>query len=109
MIWDDARFIGFDFESSGTLPEHALQPWRLDAGDFWATSMSIIRREGNALVTDGSKLFPSVDDMRAFLIKAIAIALVRHPRVNAYWNNGAVTARTTNHIALAALTASPRP
>lgn len=37
-----------------------------------------------------------------FLIKAIAIALVRHPRVNAYWNNGAVTARTTAHVALAA-------
>lgn len=37
-----------------------------------------------------------------FLIKAIALALVRHPRVNAYWDNGAVTARTTQHIALAA-------
>jgi pyruvate dehydrogenase E2 component (dihydrolipoamide acetyltransferase) len=37
-----------------------------------------------------------------FLIKAIAIALVRHPRVNAYWHNGAVIARTTAHVALAA-------
>ncbi len=37
-----------------------------------------------------------------FLIKAIAIALVRHPRVNAYWDNGAVVSRTTQHIALAA-------
>ncbi len=37
-----------------------------------------------------------------FLLKAIAIALVRHPRVNAYWDNGAVVPRTTQHIALAA-------
>jgi pyruvate dehydrogenase E2 component (dihydrolipoamide acetyltransferase) len=36
-----------------------------------------------------------------FLIKAIAIALVRHPQVNAYSNNGAVIPRTTAHVALA--------
>ncbi len=37
-----------------------------------------------------------------FLIKAIAIALVRHPRVNAYWEDGAIVPRSTQHIALAA-------
>ncbi len=37
-----------------------------------------------------------------FLIKAIAIALVRHPRVNAYWQDGAVHPRATQHVALAA-------
>ncbi len=37
-----------------------------------------------------------------FIIKAIALALVRHPRVNAYWDNGAVVPRATQHIALAA-------
>mgnify|MGYP003870374659 CR=1 FL=1 len=36
------------------------------------------------------------------LIKAIAIALTRHPRVNAYWNDGVITPRITNHVALAA-------
>ncbi|MBI2687244.1 MAG: 2-oxo acid dehydrogenase subunit E2 [Acidobacteria bacterium] len=37
-----------------------------------------------------------------FLIKAIAVALTRHPRINAYWHNGAVVPRTTHHVALAA-------
>lgn len=37
-----------------------------------------------------------------FLLKAIAIALVRHPRVNAYWADGAVVPRATQHVALAA-------
>lgn len=37
-----------------------------------------------------------------FLIKAIAIALARHPRVNAYWADGAVVPRATQHVALAA-------
>ncbi len=37
-----------------------------------------------------------------FIIKAIALALVRHPRVNAYWDNGAIVPRATQHIAIAA-------
>lgn len=37
-----------------------------------------------------------------FLIKAIALALVRHARVNAYWDGAGVTPRVTQHIALAA-------
>jgi pyruvate dehydrogenase E2 component (dihydrolipoamide acetyltransferase) len=36
-----------------------------------------------------------------FLLKAIAIALTRHPKVNAYWDNGAVLPRSTQHVALA--------
>lgn len=36
-----------------------------------------------------------------FLLKAIAIALTRHPKVNAYWENGAVVPRATQHVALA--------
>lgn len=72
MIWDDNKVVAFDFETSGTLPEYALQPWRYATGDAWVTSMSVIRRDGNRLVPDGSKLFPGVDDMRAFLERAIA-------------------------------------
>lgn len=37
-----------------------------------------------------------------FLIKAIALALVRHAKVNAYWDGTGVTPRVTQHIALAA-------
>ena len=36
------------------------------------------------------------------LLQAISLALTRHPRVNAYWSNGAVALRTTRHVALAA-------
>ncbi|MBY0507850.1 MAG: 2-oxo acid dehydrogenase subunit E2 [Bryobacteraceae bacterium] len=36
------------------------------------------------------------------LLKAIALALTRHPRVNAYWANDGVVARVTHHVALAA-------
>lgn len=36
------------------------------------------------------------------LLKAISLALTRHPRVNAYWANDAVIARVTHHVALAA-------
>jgi hypothetical protein len=71
MIWDDARTVAFDFESSGQLPEYALQPWRLHQGKFWATSISVIMRT-TSLTPWMSKLWPSVDDMRAFLEAAIA-------------------------------------
>jgi DNA polymerase I-like protein with 3'-5' exonuclease and polymerase domains len=70
MIWDDAHTVAFDFESSGQLPEYALQPWRLHQGKFWATSISVIMRT-TSLTPWMSKLWPSVDDMRAFLEAAI--------------------------------------
>lgn len=74
MIWDDARTVAFDFETSGQLPEYALQPWRMKQGLFWTTSISVIRRSDaeSRLVPWMSKIFPSVDDMRSFLETAIA-------------------------------------
>ncbi len=71
MIWDDHKIVAFDYETSGTLPEYALQPWRHAAGDFWATSMSIMRYDGERLVSGGGKLFPTAEDIRAFLEQAI--------------------------------------
>lgn len=38
------KLIAFDFETSGTLPEYALQPWRMTRGDAWVTSMAAVRR-----------------------------------------------------------------
>lgn len=70
MIWDDARIVATDFETSGSLPEYALQPWRFDKGDFWPTSISVIRHHGS-LCPDGSKLWPKPHDARAFLLAAI--------------------------------------
>jgi DNA polymerase I-like protein with 3'-5' exonuclease and polymerase domains len=71
MIWSDAKNVAFDFETSGELPEYALQPWRLAQGKFWATSISVIRHTGARLEPWMSKQFPTVDDMRAFLEAAI--------------------------------------
>jgi DNA polymerase I-like protein with 3'-5' exonuclease and polymerase domains len=72
MIWDDLKTVAFDFEASGELPEHALQPWRLDQGKFWATSISVIQHTGTSLTPFMSKLFPTVEDMRIFLEAAVA-------------------------------------
>jgi DNA polymerase I-like protein with 3'-5' exonuclease and polymerase domains len=71
VIWDDNKVVATDFETSGTLEEYALQPWRLSSGDFWATSLSIIRFQEGRLVPDGSTLSPTAADMRAFLERAI--------------------------------------
>jgi hypothetical protein len=71
VTWASLNPVAFDFEASGTLPEYALQPWRLATGGFWATSISVIEHRDNQLVPRMSKLFPTVDDMRQFLQDAI--------------------------------------
>ncbi len=44
--WNRANKLGFDFETSGTLPEYALQPWRRAQGEkFWATSLVYINQQ----------------------------------------------------------------
>jgi DNA polymerase-1 len=72
VIWDDAKAVAFDFETSGELPEYALQPWRLKQGLFWTTSISVIQHTGQRLAPWMSTLFPGVDAMRDFLEAAIA-------------------------------------
>jgi hypothetical protein len=68
LIWDDTKIVAFDFETSGVLPEYALQPWRVNYSgiasaleEAWVTSMSIIRWQTiddmPKLAPDGSKLF----------------------------------------------------
>jgi hypothetical protein len=53
-MWDSAKYMAFDFETSGTLPEYALQPWRIAAGNTWATSLATVRRvNGTAQVGGG--------------------------------------------------------
>ena len=53
MDWDDASYVAFDFETSGKLPEYALQPWRMKAGDAWITSIGWAYRENGKMVTGG--------------------------------------------------------
>ena len=71
MDWDDSKYVATDFETSGELPEYALQPWRFRQGKFWATSLSWVQKEPDTLRVRGG-LFPKVEMMRAFLEEAIA-------------------------------------
>lgn len=70
--WDDAKVVAHDLETSGKLPEYALQPWRVPRGDAWITSASAVRHMGDAgLVRHLSQLFPKVEQLAAFLQEAI--------------------------------------
>lgn len=42
LTWDDAKVVAHDLETSGRLPEYALQPWRMARGDMWITSASTV-------------------------------------------------------------------
>jgi DNA polymerase I-like protein with 3'-5' exonuclease and polymerase domains len=70
-MWDNEKFVAFDFETSGVLPEYALQPWRVAQGKAWATSIAIVGKTGDKFTISGG-LSPKVEDMRAFLESAIS-------------------------------------
>lgn len=73
MIWDDAKIVATDLETSGKLPEYALQPWRVPRGDAWVTSGSMIRHDPvEGLVPHLSQLFPSKAQLGGMLEDAIA-------------------------------------
>jgi DNA polymerase I-like protein with 3'-5' exonuclease and polymerase domains len=52
-MWDDTKFIAFDFETTGDLPEYALQPWRVRQGKAWITSVSFARKLTDTISTEG--------------------------------------------------------
>jgi DNA polymerase I-like protein with 3'-5' exonuclease and polymerase domains len=64
------NLTGFDFETSGELPEYALQPWRVKQGKAWATSLAIIHQTGDSLTREGG-LNPDRDMMAAMMEYAI--------------------------------------
>ena len=80
MNWNDATICAFDFETSGTLPEYALQPWRYAAGDFWATSLVWVWPENGKLQMDGG-----LNPDRA-MIKRFLDFLLRSKRRGLGWN-----------------------
>src|SRR5208337_3096381 len=65
--WNRTDKLGFDFESSGTLPEHALQPWRKAQGKFWATSLVYMGADNEVR----GAVDPTAADMAAMLQHAI--------------------------------------
>ena len=72
MRWDDLKIVAADLETSGKLPEYALQPWRLKRGDAWITSASMIKRTADGLDPHLSQLFPTKDQLKQMLLDAIA-------------------------------------
>lgn len=80
MPWNDEDYAAFDFETSGELPEYALQPWRVAQGKAWPTSLVWLWREGGKLHHDGG-LFPDRSMVARFLNWAID-----HRRALVGWN-----------------------
>lgn len=73
------KYISFDLETSGVIPEFALQPWRVPQ-EAWATSLAWVWRPEDKLRAGGG-LNPTVDMMRGLLEDAIA-----NKRVLLGWN-----------------------
>jgi DNA polymerase-1 len=71
MALPAGKYVAFDFETSGTLPEFALQPWRIPQGKAWATSLAWVWKPEGKFVAGGG-LDPSVAAMRALLEDCIA-------------------------------------
>ena len=72
MIWNDLKIVSADLETSGKLPEYALQPWRMARGDAWITSASMLRVDPAAgFVPVLSQLFPTREQIKAMLQWAI--------------------------------------
>lgn len=69
MIFDRKKYISFDIESSGTLPEYALQPFRHLTNDAWLTSYAVTYDDGS-IKSEGC-LFPTKEIIESVLDKAI--------------------------------------
>ena len=78
--WDDDHVAAMDFETSGTKPEYALQPWRVPKGDAWATSLAWVWPQAGKLRVGGG-LAPSPVMMAEFLEWA-----AREERAVCGWN-----------------------
>lgn len=73
-MWDDSKYIAFDFETSGELPEYALQPWRVKQSKAWATSLATVEKAPDKLIVGGG-LAPTQAEMAEFLQHAITKGL----------------------------------
>lgn len=72
MKFERTKFLSFDVETSGELPEYALQPSRVLQGKSWLTTFAYCYTDdGRAMVTEG-KIKPSREDLEAMLDFAIA-------------------------------------
>ena len=71
MDWADLRATAFDFETTGTLPEFALQPWRIHQRE--SDGLTRFSLTSLAVYPDYSKvtgLYPTEQKCREFLEEA---------------------------------------
>jgi DNA polymerase I-like protein with 3'-5' exonuclease and polymerase domains len=71
LTWVDDQIIAADLETSGKLPEYALQPWRMARGDAWITSGSFMRATAVGFQPLLSQLFPTKQQIIEQLERAI--------------------------------------
>jgi DNA polymerase-1 len=64
------KIAAFDVETSGELPEYALQPWRLRQGKAWLTSLAWVWRQDGETQHAG-KLHPRIETIREMLTWAV--------------------------------------
>src|SRR5271165_4182884 len=74
--WDDAHVGSFDFETSGTKPEYALQPWRITTCNSWATSLVWLWPLAGKLVHDGGLGLP-LDRPDPAAVKEMILRMLR--------------------------------
>lgn len=80
MEWTDEKIIALDFETSGTQPEYALQPWRVKTREAWPTVLSRTQHTGTRLVDEAWQ-----DPDQRQLRRVLEEVLDRKQRV-ATWN-----------------------
>ncbi len=85
MMWDDSKYVAYDFETSGTLPEYALQPWRVAQGKAWVTSLATVRKIPNKLVIEGGLTGGNIDRVRRDVSKFLTYA-IEHNLTVVGWN-----------------------
>ena len=72
MIFPRTRFISFDVETSGELPEYALQPARAKDGKSWITTFAYCYTDDGKKIVSAGKIRPNKVDLEAMLDFAIA-------------------------------------
>jgi len=70
--FDRTKFLSFDVETSGELPEYALQPCRVAKGQSWLTTYAYCYTDdGRKVITEG-KIKPIKEDLEAMLDFALS-------------------------------------
>jgi DNA polymerase I-like protein with 3'-5' exonuclease and polymerase domains len=86
MEWDDERIVAFDFETSGTQPEYALQPWRVATGEAWVTSLAAAHKTPHGMAWQGGITAPYTPDVIRTMCKQFVEHALDTKRRVVGWN-----------------------